>query len=175
MPAGAPLPEVFCIINEKTRAVVVNPVEKVLETGGVAGLANHTVLLARDGKEIPIEDSGAPIRADGGRVEGVVLVFRHVTERKGEESHRTFIVDATTELAESLDHEQTVARVAQLSVPLLADWCAVDLITDGGLLPRRLAVAHVDPSKVELAKELDAKYPPNRDAPTGVPHVLRTG
>ena len=172
---GKPLPEVFCIINEKTRAVAPSPVEKVLETGCVAGLANHTLLIARDGKEIPIDDSGAPIRADDDSIEGVVLVFRDITERKRGESRRTFLADATTTLAESLDHEQTVARVAQLAVPRLADWCAVDLITDERTLPRRLAVAHVDPSKIELAKELDAKYPPNWDAPTGVPHVLRTG
>jgi len=172
---GRPLPEVFCIINEEMRAVVDNPVENVLETGGSAGLANHILLVARDGREIPIEDSGAPIRADDGRVEGVVLVFRDVTQRKREESRCAFLADATTALAESLDHEQTVARVAQLAVPRLADWCAVDLITEDRAVPRRLAVAHVDPSKVELAKELDAKYPPNWDAPTGVPHVLRTG
>ena len=172
---GRSLPDVFCILNEETRAIVPNPVEKVLETGCVAGLANHTMLIARDGREIPIDDSGAPIRSDGGHIEGVVLVFRDVTERKREESRRTFLADATTALAESLDHEQTVACVAQLAVPRLADWCAVDLITGDCTLPRRLAVAHVDPNKIELAKELDAKYPPKWDAPSGVPHVLRTG
>ncbi len=172
---GKVLSDVFRIVNEQTREVVPSPVARVLETGGIVGLANHTILLARDGREIPIDDSGAPIRAAGSGVEGVVLVFRDVTERKREESRRTFLVDATAALSESLDYELTVTRVAQLAVPLLADWCAVDLVVEGERLPKRLAVAHVDPTKVELAKELDAKYPPRPDAPTGVPHVLRTG
>lgn len=80
--AGRPLPEVFNIINEQTRQRVENPVEKVLRLGGVVGLANHTLLLARDGREIPIDDSAAPIRQSDGRLFGVVLVFRDFTERK---------------------------------------------------------------------------------------------
>ncbi|HYJ33880.1 MAG TPA: PAS domain S-box protein [Candidatus Binatia bacterium] len=78
---GRPLPEVFHIVNEQTRAIVENPVEKALRLGAVVGLANHTVLLARDGSEWPIDDSAAPIIMNG-RVFGVVLVFRDVTERK---------------------------------------------------------------------------------------------
>ena len=172
---GKPLSDVFRIVNEQTREMARSPVSMVLETGGIVGLANDTVLVARDGREIPIDDSGAPIRADGGAVEGVVLVFRDISERKHEQSRRALLADATAALAESLDYELTVARVAQLAVPVLADWCAVDLVVEGERLPRRLAVAHVDPTKVALAKELDAKYPPRPDAPTGVPAVLRTG
>ena len=172
---GKPLPEVFHIVNEQTRALVVNPVEKVLATGEIVGLANHTVLIARDGREAAIDDSGAPIRGEQGGIEGVVLVFRDVTERKLQEARRAFLAEATTTLSESLDYEQTVARVARLAVPRLADWCAVDLVVEGQPRPKRLAVAHVDPRKIELAKELDAKYPPPLAAPTGVPNVLRTG
>jgi PAS domain S-box-containing protein len=172
---GRALPEVFRIVNEHTREVVQNPVEKVLESGGIVGLANHTVLLAHDGREISIDDSGAPIRPAGGAIEGVVLVFRDVTDRKREESHRTFLADATSALSESLDYETTVARVAHLAVPRLADWCAVDLAVDGERRPKRLAVAHVDPKKIQYAKTLDEKYPPDPDAKTGVPNVLRTG
>jgi PAS domain S-box-containing protein len=175
--AGRHLTEVFRIINEQTRAVVDSPVDKVLQSGGVVGLANHTVLIARDGREIPIDDSGAPIRPHGGdgKIDGVVLVFRDVTSKKQDEARRMFLVDATSALAESLDHEATVARVARLAVPRLADWAAIDLVVDGQPLPKRLAVAHVDPTKVSLALEIEARYPPRADAPTGVPHVLRTG
>jgi PAS domain S-box-containing protein len=171
---GRPLTDAFRIINAQTRMVVPNPVEKVLETGGVVGLANHTLLVRRDGREIPIDDSGAPIRADSGEIEGVVLVFRDVTERKLEETRRAFLVDATSALAESLDYEATVTRVAQLAVPRLADWCAVDLVVDAGRVPVRLAVAHVEPAKVQLARELHTKYPPNPNAQTGLSNVLRT-
>ncbi len=76
---GRPLTEVFTIINEKTRQPCENPVEKVLLSGESIGLTNHTVLVARDGRERNIADSGAPIRDRENRTIGVVLVFRDVT------------------------------------------------------------------------------------------------
>ncbi len=86
---GRPVDEVFRIINEQTRASAVVPVAKVLETGEIQGLANHTVLIARDGTEWPIADSAAPIRDALGRVSGVVLVFRDVSaERQAERTIR---------------------------------------------------------------------------------------
>jgi PAS domain S-box-containing protein len=86
---GQPLRTVFHIINERTRQTLENPVAKVLATGRIVGLANHTVLIARDGTERAIDDSGAPIRDSKGNVAGVVLVFRDVTEqRKAERSAR---------------------------------------------------------------------------------------
>ncbi|HOI17081.1 MAG TPA: PocR ligand-binding domain-containing protein, partial [Geobacteraceae bacterium] len=83
---GRPLDEVFSIINEGTRAVMESPVELVLRAGQVVGLANHTILIARDGTERPIDDSGAPIRDESGAITGVVLVFRDITERKSREA-----------------------------------------------------------------------------------------
>jgi PAS domain S-box-containing protein len=80
--AGQPLETVFRIVNEYTRQTVENPVDRVLSHGFTVGLANHTVLLARDGREIPISDSAAPIRGEGGAITGVVLVFRDVTEAR---------------------------------------------------------------------------------------------
>jgi PAS domain S-box-containing protein len=82
---GQPLPNILRILNEETRAPVENPMEKVLRLGGVVGLANHTVLIAKDGTEIPIDDSAAPIRHADGPLLGVVLVFRDFTERKQSE------------------------------------------------------------------------------------------
>jgi PAS domain S-box-containing protein len=79
---GQPLPAVFEIINEQSRQPVENPVDKVLRLGTVVGLANHTILLARDGRETPIDDSGAPVREADGTVHGVVLVFRDFSEQK---------------------------------------------------------------------------------------------
>jgi PAS domain S-box-containing protein len=80
--AGRPLEEVFRIVNEQSRRPVQNPVKKVLAEGRVVGLANHTTLIAKDGKERPIDDSAAPIKDDQGVVLGVVLIFRDVTERR---------------------------------------------------------------------------------------------
>jgi PAS domain S-box-containing protein len=79
---GKPLPAIFPIINEDTRQTVENPVEKVLRLGKVVGLANHTLLLSKDGREIPIDDSAAPIRDANGPIQGVVLVFRDFTDYK---------------------------------------------------------------------------------------------
>jgi PAS domain S-box-containing protein len=77
-----PAKQVFKIINEETRLEVEDPVAKVIETGMICGLANHTVLIRKDGTEVPIDDSGAPIKDKEGRVLGVVLAFRDITERK---------------------------------------------------------------------------------------------
>ena len=80
--AAKPVTEVFSIINEQTRSQVENPVTKVLREGMIVGLANHTVLMRKDGSEVPIDDSGAPIKDGDGNASGVVLIFRDVTERK---------------------------------------------------------------------------------------------
>lgn len=77
-----PVSEVFKIINEETRLTVTNPVDLVLSEGRIVGLANHTLLLARDGQEHPIADSGAPIRDGRNSITGVVLVFRDQSEEQ---------------------------------------------------------------------------------------------
>ena len=82
---GQPLEAVFRIVNETTRKTVENPVSQVIRLGAIVGLANHTVLIAKDGTELAIDDSGAPIRDARGRVVGVVLVFRDITQRRGSE------------------------------------------------------------------------------------------
>ncbi len=87
---GQPLEVVFPIINEQSRKPVENPVGKVLQHGGIVGLANHTILVARDGTERPIDDSAAPINDESGKILGVVLIFRDVTEqRRAEQEFRT--------------------------------------------------------------------------------------
>ena len=78
---GRPLVEIFHIVNAETREPVPDPVQVVMAHGQVVGLANHTVLLARDGKEYQIADSAAPIRSAGGEILGVVLVFSDVSEQ----------------------------------------------------------------------------------------------
>ncbi len=80
--AGRPLAEVFDIVNEITRAPVEDPVSKCLRKGRIVGLANHTVLIGRHGREVAIEDSAAPIRARNGEIIGVVLIFHDVTKAR---------------------------------------------------------------------------------------------
>ncbi len=172
--AGQPLERIFHIVNEHTRQVVENPVSKVLREGAVVGLANHTILLPRHGREIPIDDSGAPIRGEDGTIAGVVLVFRDITARKRHEATLHFLAGASKLLGQLLDIPSTLQKVAGLAVPQFADWCAVDMLGPDGSL-RRLAVAHVDPSKVALAQELHQRLPSDPNAAQGVWNILRTG
>jgi PAS domain S-box-containing protein len=88
---GRPLDEIFVVINETSRAKLENAVEKVFQTGKIVGLANHTILIARDGREIPIDDSAAPIRDEQGEMVGIVLVFRDITERRRAELAQSYL------------------------------------------------------------------------------------
>jgi PAS domain S-box-containing protein len=294
--AGQTLERVFAIVNEETRQVVENPVHQVLREGTVIGLANHTVLQTRDGREIPIDDSGAPIRGEDGTIAGVVLVFRDVsdarravetrlhlaaivessedaiisedldgkiaswnqgaqrlfgytaeeivnkplallvppdhpdevpgllqrikrgeriehfetvrvskdgrrldvsltlspvrsaegriigaskiardiTASKRQESALRFLAEASKLLGELLDVPSTLRKVASLAVPHIADWCVIHLQDAEGSL-QAVAVEHADPARLELARELQRRYPPRPDALRGPAHVVRTG
>jgi PAS domain S-box-containing protein len=77
-----PLAEVFNIVNEETRKLVESPVTKAIRQGAIVGLANHTILISRDKKEIHIDDSAAPIRDGHGNITGVILVFHDITQRR---------------------------------------------------------------------------------------------
>lgn len=94
-------------------------------------------------------------------------------QKRAEESSR-YLAEASAALARVVDYESTLQQVANLAVPYFADWAAVDVTADGGGF-RRLAVAHQDPAKVRLAHELMRDYPPDPQAPMGVPAVFRTG
>lgn len=98
---GRPLEEIFIIINEYTREPVDNPVAKILKSGTVVGLANHTLLITKDKKELPIADSGAPIRNDSGDIIGVVLVFRDQIQEREAENNLTESEERFRTLVES--------------------------------------------------------------------------
>jgi PAS domain S-box-containing protein len=98
---GRPCGEVFKIIDEVSRMTVESPITRVLAEGVIVGLANHTLLIAADGTERPIDDSGAPIRNRSGRVVGVVLVFRDVSERRRIENERRGVAAERERLLEA--------------------------------------------------------------------------
>ena len=92
-----PLETVFSIVNQTTRRPVESPSVRALRDGIVVGLANHTVLTARNGTERPIDDSAAPIRTPEGRLMGVVMVFRDVTERRQAERQQAVAIERERE------------------------------------------------------------------------------
>ena len=87
---------------------------------------------------------------------------------------RRFLAEVGQVLATSLDYEQTLQQVARLAVPRIADWCAVDVVSDSGGI-QRLAIAHVDPAKEGIAVDMAARYPPVSEAVVGASLVLREG
>lgn len=105
---------------------------------------------------------------------GVATVWKDISARKRAEEALHYLAESSSILASSLEYEKTLASIASLVVPQLADWCAVDILDEGGKL-RQLAVAHVDPEKVKWARELNRRYPPDPDAVNGAYHVARTG
>ena len=114
-----------------------------------------------------------PVFNDDGSVRLAINVIEDITDiKRAEHSHR-FLAEASRVLAGSLDYQQTLQTVAQLAVPAVADWCAVDLAAGDGI--ERVAVAHVDPARIELAREMQQRYPPDPRTDEGVYGVLRHG
>ena len=103
-----------------------------------------------------------------------VNVIEDVTEEHEAALRERFLAEAGQALASSLGYEETLRSVAQLAVPGLADWCAIELPDDRGTL-QQVALAHVDPGRVEQGRALREAYPPDPDALSGTPAVLRTG
>lgn len=171
--AGQPIATVFDLIYETTREPVEDPVRRVLRDGVTHGPATPTLLRHREGHECAISDTAAPIKTAAGELVGVVLVFRDISAARRKEARKAFLMRATAELNSSLDYQKTLSTVAHLAVPTIADWCAVDML-DGDTVDR-LAIAHVDPTKIRLVEDIVRRYPGDPDAPSGVPQILRTG
>ena len=115
-----------------------------------------------------------PLLDTEGRVTAAVNVLSDVTAVKDAEVAQRFLADAGEILSASMDLGQTLQGVARLAVPRLADWCGIELLDERGrIVP--VAIEHPDPAKVELARRLRDRYPPDPRAPLGVAAVLRTG
>jgi PAS domain S-box-containing protein len=114
-----------------------------------------------------------PLRGDDGQVRLAIAVIEDITEIKQAEYAQGFLAEASRVLGGSLDYGSTLARVAALAVPEIADWCAVDLVSGDGF--ERVSVQHVDPAKIELAHQLAERYPPEMREDRGVLKVVRSG
>ena len=114
------------------------------------------------------------LRDRKGNLKGFSMVVHDTTERKHADDVLRFLAESGATLTSSLDYRDTLANVARLAVPILADWCAVDVMEEDGSV-ERLAVEHSDPEKVALAYELQERYPSDPEATRGVRKVLQTG
>jgi PAS domain S-box-containing protein len=130
---GRALAEDFRVFSEETREMIESPVEKVKRLGSIVGLANHTILKARDGREIHIDDSGAPIRDEEGTLTGIVLVFRDINQRRAAERERDAVaeqlkqvMESTTDAIISVDRNW---RIAFTNAPARAIVAPIELVT----------------------------------------------
>jgi PAS domain S-box-containing protein len=142
--------------------------------------APHEPLLVRNVVRATGEERWLIVRSspvtdpDSGRVLYAVNVFENITEVKRVQLAESFMAEASRVLASSMDYAETLAQIARLAVPRIADWCAVDVLDERGEIVR-VAVHHSDPRRLELAAQLDRGYRPAPDDPLGVPEVIRSG
>jgi len=168
------------IPNASIDPLIVSPFVK---TRGVHAM--YGVPMARDGTVIGVAHIGSVTafefsdedrllfrtmvtRATSGVIKAQLLADLHRTE-----AAQRFLADAGKQFAESLDYETTLAKIARLAVPAIADWCAVDLANDGTI--QRVAIAHRDPDKERLVRDLDVRYPFEESLMSSVPRVIREG
>ena len=164
---GRPLTEVFRIVNEETRAPVESPAAEVRRSGAVVGLANHTLLIARDGSERPVADSGAPIRGAAGELLGVVLVFRDRSEER-RRTRELLRLNALLKVARSVQQhilsERDPSRLIELTCRELAkSWegCRawIFLTREGRSVSGAVAAGFDDAGSCPAALALEGKAP----------------
>jgi PAS domain S-box-containing protein len=139
----------------------------------VEGRVNGAVAFSfREPREFSPEEQALMFAATQQAANALERAKLHEAEREARQ-RLAFIVRASEILGESLELDETLRRLAAVAVPQVADWFAVDLTSEDGM--RNVVVSHVDPEKVDLARELRERYPPDPEAPTGLWNVIRTG
>jgi PAS domain S-box-containing protein len=153
--------------GEEGHALAVLPLTLEGSVIGVIGLSF--------GKDMKFSDGRRQMKVTLARQAALALERTRLYEAERAARERfAFIAEASELLSSSMDYEETLSRLAELAVPRLADWCAIDMVGEDGEI-ERLVVAHEDPEKVRWAKELQQRYPPKADDPHGVAYVIRTG
>jgi PAS domain S-box-containing protein len=156
------------IVHPEDRATLETMIEQAVTRGTPYELDLRVTVPQRG--ERWLHARARAVADEHGRIERITGLLSDVTDRRHREEAHAFLDGASQRLAASLDPVQTLEDVAQLAVPALADWCAVQLAPD-----HQVAVAHVDPDKVRWARALQDRYPPDPDSPTGAPAVIRSG
>jgi PAS domain S-box-containing protein len=160
-------------VDASQRAEVRAHLQAALADG--EGYEHDLRVVLPDGGERWLHSRARVVRGADGRPERIMGLLTDVTERRRREDAHAFLDAASQALSASLDPVETLDEVCRLAVPRLADWCAVQLAPTVRGAYEQVAVAHVDPAKVRWARELQERYPPDPDAPTGAPEVIRSG
>ena len=171
---GQPIQTIFNIVNETSRQTVDNPVFKVITQGVTVGLANHTILIARDDTEYAIDDSAAPIRDGRGQIVGVVLTFHDITERRMIERTQKLLLQASDLSFWRSDKEyaQSLSELGTLLVSAFADWCEIWLIEQGQ--PVRKLITHKDHGQQALLEDFYSNLPGSWNMLAQTVHTQKT-
>jgi PAS domain S-box-containing protein len=161
----------LAMIHPEDRELFSEAVQRSVEGAGWHRVEYRVVW--PDGRVRWLEARGRARRDASGRPSVMSGVCLDITRRKQSEMDLEFLAQASAELAGVADYQTTLDRIARLAVPHFADWCAIDLLRPDGKL-HRVAAAHVDAEKVQLAHELHRRYPPDPESPVGTWNVLRT-
>ncbi len=134
----------------------------------------ETARRRKDGTILPVSITVSPIHDSEGQIIGASDIAHDITERKRIEEQEQFLTEVSKVLSSTLDYQETLANIARLVVPQLADWFAVDLVDANGHF-ELIEIAHENPEQVRWARRLRDYYPIDPDAPIGAPNVVRTG
>ncbi|MCA9519138.1 MAG: PAS domain S-box protein [Myxococcales bacterium] len=140
--------------------------------GAILGRRIEITAVRKGGEEFPIEIAVLPLDVPGARFATAYL--RDITARRRADEHQRLLAEAAERLAASIDYEKTLAEVARLAVPTLADWCIIELPAMGNFAAWR-EVVHHDAAKAAVASQLQARYPESRRSRRGVEQVMATG
>jgi PAS domain S-box-containing protein len=165
----------YVVLDEHGRELTIEDVPSMRMLSGEAGDPLVLQTVKRSTGEVAWRRlKAAPLRDEDGEMMAVVTVIEDITAEKTAELRDRFLARASETLMSSLDYEETLRNVAWLSVPEIADWCAVDLLDERGAR-QRVVVAHRDPAKLELAQQARRFEPEQLDPDRGLGRVLRTG
>lgn len=159
------------LVHPADRGLVAEAFQQSMTTG------RHRVeyrVVWPDGSCHWLEGTGRADRAADSSLRAISGLATLIDARRKQEADLRFLAQASSALARSSDEDQTLRSLAAMAVEHFADWCAIDIYDERADELRRVAVAHVDPEKVKLAEEIQRRYPPDREATTGLWNVMRT-